>query len=96
MEFGSPVVADTVAVFDAVVAELNVFAVTLIVIMTKPPGLIEPRLQETVPALCEQLPWVVKTELYDTCAGRGSDTVTPCAVAGPLFRTWSVYTRFVL
>ena len=47
VEFGSLVVAETVAVLVDCVEELNVLAVTLIVTMAKPPTLIEPRLQLT-------------------------------------------------
>jgi hypothetical protein len=46
--FGSVVLAVTVAVFEDVVAELNVAALTLMVIMTKPPTLIDPSEQLTV------------------------------------------------
>jgi hypothetical protein len=46
--FGSLVVALTVAVFEEVLAELNVAAFTLIVIITKPPTLTDPRVQLTV------------------------------------------------
>jgi hypothetical protein len=46
--FGSVVLAVTVAVFEDVVAELNVAAFTLMVIITKPPTLIDPSEQLTV------------------------------------------------
>ena len=62
VRFGSLVLAVTVAVFEASVAELNVEAVTLIVIRTRPPTLTEPRLQVTVPEACEQLPCVVEAD----------------------------------
>ena len=48
VRFGSLVVALTVAVLEEVVAELNVAASTLIVMITKPPTLTDPRLQFTV------------------------------------------------
>ena len=48
--FGSPVVAETVAVLLASVTELKVLAVTLMVMSTSPPTLIELRVQLTLPA----------------------------------------------
>src|SRR5271167_1043425 len=47
VEFGSLVVAETVALLVDCVEELKVLAVTLIVMMARPPTLIEPRLQPT-------------------------------------------------
>ena len=47
-KFGSLVVALTVAVFEEVEEELNVFAVTLMVMTTVPPTLTDPSEQETV------------------------------------------------
>jgi hypothetical protein len=70
--------------------ELNVCAVVLIVMIAKPPTLSVPKLQLTVPPLCEQVPCVVDTETKLTALGNGSDTATPCATAGPLFVTCSV------
>lgn len=74
---GSLVVAVTVAVLEAVVPELKVLAVTLIVMMARLPTFSVPRLQVTVPAACEQDPWVVETDVKLTCAGSGSLTLTP-------------------
>ena len=88
--FGSLVEAPTVARLGTSDAELNVTAVVLMVMTTRPPTLIEPRLQLTVPALCEQVPCVVETDTNDTWLGRGSDTLTFCATAGPLLVTVSV------
>jgi hypothetical protein len=48
VRFGSPVVAETVAVLVDRVEELKVFALTLIVIRTSPPTLTEPIEQLTV------------------------------------------------
>ena len=76
VEFGSEVVELTVAVFVAAVEELKVAALTLMVITTSPPTLTVPRLQVTVPALCEQLPCVVETEVNVAWLGRGSLTLT--------------------
>jgi len=45
--FGSVVVAETLAVLVDCVEELKVLAVTLMVTITRPPTLIEPRLQPT-------------------------------------------------
>ena len=89
-EFGSLLVELTVAVLLALTAELNVDALTLIAIVASPPAPIVPRLQVTVPAACEQVPCVVDTEAKVTCAGSGSLTVTPRAVAGPLLLTCKV------
>src|SRR5271163_4971860 len=92
---GSLVVAVTVAVLLARVEELNMAAFTLIVIRTSPPTPSVPMLQPTVPvaptAGCVgQVPCVVVTEVKVTAEGKGSETVTPCAVAGPLFVTCRV------
>lgn len=46
--FGSPVVAETVAVFVERVEELKVLALTLMVMTTRPPTLTVPREQLTV------------------------------------------------
>src|ERR1700690_704771 len=62
VKFGSLVVEETVAVLVESVAELNVAALTLIVMITNPPTLTEPTLQLTVPALCEHIPCVVEEE----------------------------------
>src|SRR5579864_8194033 len=48
VRFGSPVVAETVAVLVESVAELNVLAFTLIVMSTSPPTLTVPSEQPTV------------------------------------------------
>ena len=82
---GSLEVELTVAVLVEVVALLKVLAATLMVTMTRLPTGKLPMLQFTVVLLSEQLPWVVETDEYVTCAGSGSLTVTPCATAGPLF-----------
>ena len=84
------VVAPTVAVFAASDDVLIVSAVVLIVMITRPPTLNDPKLQLTVPPLCVQVPCVVDTETKFTALGNGSDTPTPCATAGPLFVTCSV------
>ena len=70
--------------------ELNVTAVVLMVMVTSPPTLTEPKLQLTVPALCEQVPCVVETETNDYLAGQRIRTFTFCATAGPLFVTCNV------
>jgi hypothetical protein len=90
VEFGSLVVDETVAVFDTKDAELNVEAFTLMVMITRPPTLTEPRLHVTVPVVCVQVPCVVDEDVYVTAEGNGSETVTPVATAGPLFVTCSV------
>lgn len=89
-EFGSLVEEPTLAVLTTSDDELNVTAVVLIVMLTKPPTLTVPKLQLTVPALCEQVPCVVETETNVTWLGSGSETFTFCATAGPLFVTCSV------
>ena len=87
-EFGSLVEELTVAVFSTSDDVLNnAVAVVLIVMITKPPTLTEPRLQLTVPALCVHVPCVVETETNATWLGRGSETFTFCATAGPLLVT---------
>lgn len=48
VRFGSPVVAETVAVLVESVEELNVLALTLMVMRTRPPTLRLPILQSTV------------------------------------------------
>jgi hypothetical protein len=88
--FGSLVEEPTVAVFGTKDDELNVTAVVLMVMMTRPPTLSEPKLQLTVPALCVQVPWVVETETKVTWLGNGSDTFTFWATAGPLLVTCNV------
>src|SRR5277367_2532781 len=88
--FGSLVVEPTVAVFGTSDDELNVTAVVLMVMITRPPTLTDPKLQLTVPALCVQVPCVVETETKVTWLGRGSETLTFCATAGPLLVTCSV------
>jgi len=88
--FGSLVVEVTVAVLDAVVEELNVEAVVLMVMITRPPTLIVPILQLTVPPACEQVPWVEETETNVTWVGNGSETATPWATPGPLLETCRV------
>lgn len=70
--------------------ELNVEAVTLMMIVAWPPMVTEPSEQLTVPPLCEQVPWVVETEPKLTSVGKGSETVTFCATAGPLLDTVTV------
>ena len=92
VRFGSLVVALTVAVLLAVDPELKVDALTLMVTITSPPTLIEPRGQLTVvvAAVYVQDPCVVETEVKVTWLGSASLTVTPCATAGPLFVTCSV------
>jgi len=89
--FGSLVEEPTEAVLTTNDEELNVTAVVLIVMVTKPPTLTEPKLQLTVPALCEHVPCVVETETETkaTWLGSGSETFTFCATAGPLFVTCS-------
>jgi hypothetical protein len=88
--FGSLVEEPTLAVLTTNDDELNVTAVVLMVMVTKPPTLTEPKLQLTVPALCVQVPCVVETETNVTWLGSGSDTFTFCATAGPLLVTCSV------
>ena len=88
--FGSLIEEFTVAVLTTSDDELNVTAVVLMVMVTKPPTLTEPKLQLTVPAACVQVPWVVDTETNETWLGSGSETFTFCATAGPLFVTCSV------
>ena len=94
VEFGSPVVELTVAVFDDKVAELNDAAFTLIVMMTSPPTfiLLSVQLTVVVATVYEQLPCDagIETELNVTSAGSTSVTTTPVATAGPLFVTCSV------
>src|ERR1700685_26613 len=89
--FGSLVVEVTVAVFDDNVAELKLAAVTLMVIITRPPTFMLLNVQFTVVVadIYVQLPCDAgtKTEVNVTCAGSTSDTATPCATAGPLFIT---------
>src|SRR5580698_8979482 len=92
VRFGSDDVVFTVAVFATAVPAANTLAVTLIVITTLLPLVIEPIVQFTVPLVCVQVPCVLVAEINVTCDGSGSDTVTPCAVAGPSFVTCSVYT----
>ena len=89
--FGSLVVAATVAVLATSDDELNVTAVVSIVMIARAPTLSDPKLQLTVPPLWLQVPCVVETETNDTALGKGSETETPCATAGPLFVTCSVY-----
>jgi len=78
-ELGSLVVELTVAVFEEVEAELKVFAVTLMVMTTVPPTLMEPSGHETVVVATVKLhvPCVVDDDEYATCAGITSVTVTP-------------------
>jgi len=92
VRFGSLVVELTVAVLDVSVPDpVNVAAFTLIVMITNPPTLTDPRVQVTV-VVPVQLPCEagIETELKVTVLGSTSVTVTPCATAGPLFVTWSV------
>src|SRR5206468_2233767 len=61
------------------------WGVTLIVIVAEAPLASAPSAQVTVPALCEQLPWLALAETKVTLAGRVSVTLTPVAPEGPLF-----------
>jgi hypothetical protein len=88
--FGSLVEEPKLAVLTTNDDELNVTAVVLMVMVTKPPTLTEPKLQLTVPAACVHVPCVVETETNVTWLGRGSETFTFCATAGPLLVTCSV------
>jgi hypothetical protein len=90
-EFGSLVEELTVAVFSTSDDVLKfAVAVVVMVMITKPPTLTEPKLQLTVPALCVHAPCVVETETNATWLGSGSETFTFCATAGPLLVTCSV------
>ena len=99
-KLGSEVVLLTVAVFTVSDPELKVEAVTLMVTSTWAPTLMEPRLQftwrvegygvTTLIAVVEQEPCGVKEETYVVVDGMLSETVTPCATAGPLFEMASV------
>ena len=75
---------------------LKVEALTLMVMIARPPTLSVPMVQLIVPEACVQDPCVVLTFTNVICAGRGSETVTFCATAGPLFVTCNVYVRLVL
>src|ERR1700757_1381767 len=87
---GSLVVVATVAVLQTeygmplIVAHglplvLKVEALTLMVIIARPPTLSVPMVQLIVPAACVQVPCVVLTFTNVICAGSGSETVTFCA-----------------
>lgn len=80
---------ETVAVLTASVVELNVAAVTLIVIVTNPPTLIGLRLHVIVAPGAEQVPSDdgIKTELNVTSVGKVSVTETFSATSGPLSAT---------
>ena len=75
---------------------LKVEALTLMVMIARPPTLSVPIEQLTVPETCVHVPCVVLTFTNVICAGSGSETVTFCATAGPLLVTCSVYVRLVL
>jgi len=62
-EFGSEVVELTVAVFVEVEAELNVVALTLIVMTAVLPTLRLPSVQVTVVPAMAQEPWLVNEEV---------------------------------
>lgn len=91
MEYGMPF---TVA--QGLPLVLKVEALTLMVMIARPPTLSVPIEQLTVPDACEQVPCVLLTFTNVICMGSGSETVTFCATAGPLFVTCSVYVRLVL
>ena len=94
VEFGSLVVEVTVAVFEDKVAELNDAAVTLMVMITRPPTFMLFSVQFTVVVtdVYVQLPCDagIDTDVNVTSAGNTSVTLTPCATAGPLLVTCSV------
>ena len=49
-----------------------------------------PTVHVTVPALCEQDPWVVVAPTKESPLGSGSCSVTPVAGEGPLLVAWIV------
>ena len=62
---------------------------TTMVMTTRPPAAMVPRLQRTTaPPL--HVPWLVATETNRVSAGRASATTTFVAASGPAFRTVSV------
>src|SRR5260370_19860328 len=83
LEFGSDVVAETVAVL--VTLPLNMAGVLYVnVIVAGDPTLIVPRMQGTV-VVPLQLPWLGVAETNPSGAGGASVPVTPAAVYGPAF-----------
>ena len=81
---GSGVVAVTVAWL--VMTAATVVATTTVIVATLPAGM-TPSGHVTMPAACEQLPWLGVADTKVVKPGSASVTSTPAASLGPLFVT---------
>ena len=84
---GSGVVEVTRAVFCAPEAPPAAGTAALTVTVTVSPTPTVPMSQVTVPAVCEQVPWVLVAEVKMSGLGTGSVTMTFLAADGPVLVT---------